>query len=319
MSKCRMLDPRALQQLAEIVDLGSFSRAAEAMGVTQSTLSRSIQQLEAHVGAAVLRRGRFGAAPTAIGEILAREGRAIRSALGHANHGINQWRGGVDGQLRIGVGPIFAHSLMPRLVSKCLAANPRLNLRVHTESAQSILASVRNGELDLAMVPANTRYVGDELISETIIEDDVGIYAGADHPLAFQKRITREELSHCTWIGSGAMLGPRDNINTLLASLGLAEARVPIDFAGDAAITLHLLSTGQYLAALPNLLMAHLVDERSFRRLPVHIPDFRRDVAMFCHRDMESHPNVHWFRNQTKSFLAKQIAKPEQTEEAGIA
>lgn len=307
-----MLDPRALQQLSEIVDLGSFSRAAEALGVTQSTLSRSIQQLEAHIGTAVLRRGRFGAAPTAIGEILAREGRTIRNAVGHANHGINQWRGGVDGQLRIGVGPMFAHSLMPPFVDQCLESNPRLTLRVHTESAQSILASVRNGEIDLALVPANTRYVGDELISETVVHDDIGIYSGQSHPLASRKKVSNEDLASSLWVGSGAMLGPRANTNTVIERLGLTDARIPIDFAGDAAITLHLVSTGKYLAALPNLLMRHLVDGRKFKRLPIEVPNVQRDVAMFCHRDMESHPNVEWFRKQLQMFLARVLNRPVQ-------
>ncbi|MCH1516400.1 MAG: LysR family transcriptional regulator, partial [Alphaproteobacteria bacterium] len=54
------MDPRHLSQLATIIELGSVTRAAERLNVTQPTLSRTIRIIEDKVGGAVLRRDRYG-------------------------------------------------------------------------------------------------------------------------------------------------------------------------------------------------------------------------------------------------------------------
>ena len=115
--------PKSLRLLAEIIDCGSFTRAAEALNVTQPTLTRTIQHLESLTGAPLLKRGRYGVSATKLGEMMAREGRAVRAAVGEAQSALKQWRSGVEGQLRIGVGPMVAHSIMPRFVDHCLEAD----------------------------------------------------------------------------------------------------------------------------------------------------------------------------------------------------
>ena len=71
------MDPKYLVQLAIIAELGSVTKAARTLNVTQPTLSRTIKVIEDRVGGAVLRRGRYGVTPTEIGLRLAEEGREI--------------------------------------------------------------------------------------------------------------------------------------------------------------------------------------------------------------------------------------------------
>ena len=59
-----MIDAKHLLWLAEISDLGSLSRAAEKLNVTQPTLTRAVQVIEAQVGGKVLTRERHGVRPT---------------------------------------------------------------------------------------------------------------------------------------------------------------------------------------------------------------------------------------------------------------
>src|SRR5487761_575723 len=106
------MDPRYLRQLAEIIDNGSVTKAAQALNVPQSTLSRNMKSLEARVGAPVFERGRYGVIPTRIGASLARIGRQISHSLKQAETEYQHWRAGLHGTLRVGVGTMLAHSQM---------------------------------------------------------------------------------------------------------------------------------------------------------------------------------------------------------------
>ena len=86
------MDPRLLTQLAIIVELGSVTKAARKLNVTQPTLSRSIKIMEDRVGGPLLRRERFGVSPTEIGRRLAEEGRRILHRTETAQTMINEWK-----------------------------------------------------------------------------------------------------------------------------------------------------------------------------------------------------------------------------------
>ncbi|MFN3618577.1 MAG: LysR family transcriptional regulator, partial [Aquabacterium sp.] len=67
-----MIDLKRLRHLTALVQYGNFHRAAEALHLTQPALSRSIQALEAHVGAPLLMRHRTGVEPTELGRLMLR-------------------------------------------------------------------------------------------------------------------------------------------------------------------------------------------------------------------------------------------------------
>lgn len=67
-----MIDLRRLRHFSALVQHGNFHRAADALHLTQPALTRSIQALEAHVGAPLLTRHRTGVEPTELGRLLLR-------------------------------------------------------------------------------------------------------------------------------------------------------------------------------------------------------------------------------------------------------
>ncbi len=72
-----MIDLKRLRHLTALVQHGNFHRAAEALHLTQPALTRSIQALEAHVGAPLLTRHRTGVEPTELGRLLLRHAGAL--------------------------------------------------------------------------------------------------------------------------------------------------------------------------------------------------------------------------------------------------
>jgi DNA-binding transcriptional LysR family regulator len=105
------MELRQLRHLIAVVEHGSFSRAAEAVHLTQPALSRSIQALEASVGAAVVERNRGAIVPTDVGQLLLSHGRRLDTATRDLERDIALAQGLELGELRIGVGPYGGSAL----------------------------------------------------------------------------------------------------------------------------------------------------------------------------------------------------------------
>ncbi len=295
------MDSRYLHQLAEILDLGSLSLAAKALNVTQPTLSRNIKSLETLVGAPVLQRGRYGVTPTTIGALLAREGRSVRDALRQADLDLAHWKGGFDGRLKIGVGTMVAHSVMPRFLVQQRGSRWRIVLRVDVESPDSLVDRVRSRDLDAAIVQVDPYLAREGLTQITLLEDRRAYYAGARHPLARRKLVTDKDIGQAQHIFIRTISERR-----VMSAEGVStDGGGPrIEVSGDISIALHLLSTGACIAALPEFVMKYLCDERKFVRLAYHGRMASRMLAIVHREDMGGHPLIKDFCRRFVKYVA---------------
>ena len=302
------MEPRYLRQLAEIIDLGSISLAAKSLNVSQPTLSRNIKSLEALIGAPVLRRGRYGVTPTHIGAALGREGRAIREALRQAEFDLGRWKGGLDGRLRIGVGTMLAHSVVPRFLAQVGSARWRVALRIDVEGPDSLINRVRSRELDAAIVQIEPFFSKEGLTQITLFEDKRAYYAGPRHPLAQKELVSRRDIAKALHIIVGAPTQSQASGYVRFAE-GLGEG-LQIELAGDVSIALHLLATGNYIAALPQFVMEHLCDERRFVRLAYRGEMPSRVLSIWYKEDMAGQPLIKDFCSRLIRYVAELRATP---------
>jgi DNA-binding transcriptional LysR family regulator len=296
------MEPRYLRQLAEIIDLGSLSLAAKSLGVTQPTLSRNIKSLEALIGAPALQRGRYGVTPTAIGAALAREGRSIRDALRQADLDLGHWKGGFAGRLRIGVGTMLAHSLMPQFLARQRSSRWKVALRIDVEGPDHLIDRVRSRELDAAIVQIEPYFPKEGLKQISLFEDKRAYYAGARHPLARKKPVTDKDIGRALHVTVGAFSERRTTIVEESRPDGDDGPR--IELSGDVSIALHLLTTGAYIAALPEFVMKHLCDERQFVRLAYYGDMPSRTLSIWYREDMGGHPLIKDFCRRFVKYVS---------------
>jgi DNA-binding transcriptional LysR family regulator len=282
------MEPRYLRQLAEIIDLGSISLAAKSLNVTQPTLSRNIKSLEAMIGAPVLQRGRYGVTPTAIGLALARDGRAIRDALRQADLHLGHWQGGLDGRLRIGVGTMLAHSLMPKFLAQMKGTRWKVALRIDVEGPDRLIDRVRARDLDAALVQIDPYFPKEGLTQIVLFEDKRSYYAGPKHPLSQKRTVTDKDIARALHVSVGAFY---ERHPTSFERDGASNEDGPrIELSGDVSIALHLVATNSYIAALPDFVMEHIIDDREFVRLPYRGAMPSRMLSIWHSQDIGGHP-----------------------------
>ena len=184
-----------LAQLSYVVALDEhrhFSRAAEACGVTQPTLSTQLGKLESELGVEIFDRSRRPVSPTDLGRQIVDQARRVLREVGRFEEMILEARGVVAGELRIGVLPTLAPYLLPRLVADLSRDYPGISLNVEELVTERILESLEADRLDVGLV-ATSEEEGGWVERELFVEPFVG-YMAPGHRLLERERLRREDL-----------------------------------------------------------------------------------------------------------------------------
>jgi DNA-binding transcriptional LysR family regulator len=143
------LDMDALRTLVTGFELGSFARAADRLGRSQSAISAQLRKLEDQAGQPLVQKSGRGLALTTAGETLLSYARRI---LELNDEGIDALRGGaVEGSVRLGLPQDFTEAWLPNVLGRFARAHPRVRIEVRTERNADLIQRTIRGELDLAL------------------------------------------------------------------------------------------------------------------------------------------------------------------------
>ncbi|BBS17787.1 LysR family transcriptional regulator [Aeromonas caviae] len=143
-----LLDPQLLQSFVAIVETGSFTRAAERIHLTQSTLSQQMRRLEQQLGCTLLDRSGRQVVTTAQGETLLGLARRILGLLARAGERVSE----ASHPLRLGVPEDFAAGAMIPVLAAFARAHPQVRLEVQSDLSHALWQAFEGGELDLALI-----------------------------------------------------------------------------------------------------------------------------------------------------------------------
>jgi len=240
---------RQLHYFLSLVQAGSFSRAADAVGVTQSTLSAAIQALEAELGVTLIdRTGRRMQLLPAGEDFLARA-RDIVARIEELPAHARQAERPLTTRLRLGVIPSIAPFFLPKVLPATAKAFPELQLTVREGLTRSLLESLRSGTLDVALVAHP--YDLDEFEMAEIGRDPFFLAVRRDHALANRDRVDADDLLDEPFLllESGHCL--REHV---MAAIGSKPAQTGGDVHATSIMTLvQLVQFGMGVTLLPEL------------------------------------------------------------------
>jgi DNA-binding transcriptional LysR family regulator len=143
------VDPRRLRQVRAIAEHGGYSKAAQTLGVTQPALTRSIQALEAELGARIFDRGRRGAEPTALGRLLLAHAERAEALASDFKRDLALAKGAEIGKLQLGVGPWGGMALAGPAIGKLIGELPRLRVALSVVPAYEAAQALHRRAIDL--------------------------------------------------------------------------------------------------------------------------------------------------------------------------
>lgn len=184
---------RQLSFLVALSEHGGFSRAADAVGVTQPTLSAGIKELEAALGVILVDRSQIGAVLTPAGQETARR---AQNAIGEVEALVGAARGAdapLTGPFRLGAIPTIAPFLLPRALQALRKRYPALRLVLKEDVSARLVDALRARTLDAALIALP--YEANGIESMAIMEDEFFLVAPVKHKLATTKVLTPESLT----------------------------------------------------------------------------------------------------------------------------
>ncbi|OEI84517.1 LysR family transcriptional regulator [Brucella sp. BO3] len=240
---------RQLHYFLALVQAGSFSRAAEAIGVTQSTLSAAIQALEAELGATLIDRTGRRMQMLPAGEDFLARARDIVALIEELPEHARQAERPLTTRLRMGVIPSIAPFLLPKVLPATAKAFPELQLTVREGLTRSLLESLRSGTLDVALVAHP--YDLDEFEIAEIGRDPFLLAVRRDHALANRDSVEASDIDDQPFLllETGHCL--REHV---MAAIGSKPAQMSGDVHATSIMTLvQLVQFGMGVTLLPQL------------------------------------------------------------------
>jgi len=187
------MELRHVRYFDAVAETLNFTRAAERLHVTQSTLSHQIRQLEEELGVELFDRSSKKVRMTEAGEILRSH---LTPALGQIDRAVQALRSNAEtltGSIRLGTTPSFNTRMVPLCVSTFLHHYPGIQVTVEELSADMIARRLASGHLDLAV---SYRPEGTDLWFEPLYNEELRLVVASSHPLATRRRVRMVELHH---------------------------------------------------------------------------------------------------------------------------
>lgn len=184
----------------EIARCGSLQKAAEALMVSHSAISKALAEVEALMGAQLFERTSSGMRPTVLGEALVRHGYLIASDVQRAEAELDALRGGDIGTLSIGIFfPLNWWDVLTDCIETFRTRLPRIRLTIREDPMEALLARLDQDVVDIVIGRLASGFGGDHYSQTPLREDQPLFVARQGHPLT-QKPVKLEALLGFPWI-----------------------------------------------------------------------------------------------------------------------
>jgi DNA-binding transcriptional LysR family regulator len=186
------VDLRQLEIFVKVAEFGSFSKAAEALYLTQPTVSEHIRTLEDEFGVRLLDRLGRGAAVTRAGALLLSYAQRMLALSREARQAMESFQGRMSGELLIGASTIPGEYVLPTLIGRFKEKYPDISITLLIGDSQAAVEWVAEGRAELGVVGARLSVRGIEY--KELMPDDLVVVVRGTHAWHARKQITLEDL-----------------------------------------------------------------------------------------------------------------------------
>jgi len=302
-----------LRSLVALAEAGNFTRAAEALGITQPALSQQIINLEKELEHRLLHRLGRRAVLTDAGRTFMVRARRILLEADNATKEIRE-NSQSENRITIGAIPSVAPYILPALIAQARFDYPQLQILAREDFRPELLNGVLDGSLDLAIV--STPVTSTALAVEPLMREPLLLAVGPEHPLLQKPKVKAEDLIEETFV----MLGTSSSLTERIRQFcGNHQFEPRIGYHCSQLATLKsLVALGAGIALLPRIARSSK-DEGQIVYLPLADAAPTRELVVVRHLQSYQVRGVLQFLKMLRQGLASSPAPRAAPRAAGTA
>ena len=294
-----------LQAFLAVAETGNFLQAAQRCGVSQSTISRQVQSLEATVGISLFHR-QGNSKLTVGGDRLLIHAKKICQIWSSAEQELLDLQAGKQTELCVAGIPSACAYQLPPILQKFSKAYPNVQLRVTTLGSDRALKVLKDGLIDIAIVMNNPFLTASsEMVVEQLYEEKIQLLLTINHPLCRKESLTWKDLHNVPQAvfkdGYGLQRLVQDQFNRqglrLNASLELNSLEA---FRG-------VVKQGSLVALLPETFLVELAHDPDLVVRSLNEPCLTREIVLVTTSDRIQIPPIQYFCKLAAQLIQQEI------------
>lgn len=294
-----------LQAFLAVAETGNFQQAAQKCGVSQSTISRQVQSLEATVGISLFHR-QGNAKLTLGGDRLLSHAKKICQIWSTAEQELLDLQAGKQTELCVAGIPSACAYQLPPILQRFSKVYPNVQLRVTTLGSDRALKVLKDGLIDIAIVMNNPFLIASsEMVVERLYEEKIQLLLPANHPLSKKESLTWKDLNNVPQAvfkdGYGLQRLVQDQFNRqglrLHAALELNSLEA---FRG-------VVKQGSLLALLPETFLVELNHDPDLVVRSLNDPCLTREIVLVTTSDRIQIPPIQYFCKLAAQMIQQEI------------
>jgi len=210
---------RQLQIFEAVVRLGSFTRAAESLHLTQPTVSMQVKKLSESLGAQLLEQGGEHIQPTCVGRTVYTTSQTVLREMLDLGGSISELDGRIRGELHIAV-ITSAKYFIPRLLASFIEQHPDVKPRLTVANRETVLNRYKFSEDDLFIMGQVPNSLAAK--SYPVLDHELVVVASPDHPLSGKKNIPIKQIINEHFLMREMGSGTRQAVEQLFAEHDLS-------------------------------------------------------------------------------------------------
>jgi DNA-binding transcriptional LysR family regulator len=266
---------RRLQVFHAVARQLSFTKAAEALFMTQPAVTFQIKQLEEHFNTRLFDRGHGRIALTPAGDIVLDYAERILGLSAELDTRVKELTGEVAGALLIGASMTIAEFLLPQVLGEFRARHPRVLPRLIVANSETVESRVAEHTLDLGFIEAPSH--APSLVSDFCADDELLVLCSPSHPLAKLASVKPGQLLKHAFISREQGSGTREVTDHYFRAAGIApESLDTVMELGSPEAIKGLVSTGLGFAIMSRATVAKEIRLGQLAAMPLAPPLMRK-------------------------------------------
>jgi DNA-binding transcriptional LysR family regulator len=299
-----MMDLWQLHILCKVIEKKSFSRAAEAIRLSQPTVSSHIKELETHYGCQLVDRMARKVVPTKAGELLYGYAKRLISLRDEAETAMAEHQGTLKGSLTVGGSTIPGNYILPRMIAHFAENAPEVTISLIIADTEQIVNETISGRLEFGIVGAKSNTKG--ITQEQLIQDEMCLVIPMGHKWAEKKGVSIKQLLEEPFIVRESGSGTRISIEQRLSRRGyrLEDFKIVAEMGSTQAI-IQGIKNNMGVSIISRIAVTDDVKADLLKTLNIEDVDLKRNFYLTRHKSRSLSPIGKTFISFLKDMFSR--------------